>query len=631
MFTRENENRILQTVPFKTIAKPKRQLEEVRILVADQVPRKRISLAHLDNLNYYSYDIWEKNICWENSENFEDRKPTSLDIPKSTRNVTSINKYMTSGQWVNGIVWNSYEITLSELENECNSCQEKMSQRVIPDYLENDSDEENEYIYDNRNSQSETNSSTLPLPSSITQDYEIKLVMPKSAAEMEEGNQDGENKVSQFNENRPETAEETKAREAREKKSRLNDVFNSGILEDAKLNFTKYGSNNTTTSSFGNNTVSATAQLQQLNKKRITSTIVDHSPIAMQHKNIRINMRPLELKYYHRPRLTQAAITSVWNVTPERKGKHKISQKQGNIRGGHLSSYISNPSDLALTDGDFVCIEYIEERPLVLLNIGMASKIINYYRVPENVDDDTENSAENEPSKVSNNNKSSSLATSSTKRLPRFMANIGKDRINRNTANNNASFAGIDIPKLAEGHTEVLEKGDEFPLLGNIDAGAPPQPCLVNSLFRSPIFSHTSSPTDFLMVRVTSLKKGYSFIIRQIPSLFLSGQQEPLMVIPKPNRNKRMNQFQQNLVQLFVFRYFSNHGDMLVEAADVDREFSYFMNKDKKGVRDIIKKVADLYNENNYWKRKPLNEITLTLESCETAFTAEDVCLQESR
>jgi hypothetical protein len=49
----------------------------------------------------------------------------------------------------------------------------------------------------------------------------------------------------------------------------------------------------------------------------------------------------------------------------------QVSQTKGHIRQ-HLVSQISKAADLALTEGDFICVEYVEEHPSVLMNPGEA-------------------------------------------------------------------------------------------------------------------------------------------------------------------------------------------------------------------------------------------------------------------
>jgi hypothetical protein len=223
-------------------------------------------------------------------------------------------------------------------------------------------------------------------------------------------------------------------------------------------------------------------------------------------------------------------------------------------------------------DGDFICVEYIEEHPNVLMNpgnsfpdpqtlsqsindilysvLGMASKIINYYRqLPEEKNQNSQLNSEKAEGQ------SLSTTIDQTKRIPRHLQHLQQNSPSSSTASD-----AIDIPKLSEGITEVLEVGDPFPFLGDIEPGAPPQPCLHTNLFRAPLFTQAAHPTDFLLIRNHSDLKSRHFILRSLPIFFTCGQHEPLMIIPKPGKKKSLNDFQRNFLTLHLTRYFLNQG-----------------------------------------------------------------------
>jgi hypothetical protein len=98
--------------------------------------------------------------------------------------------------------------------------------------------------------------------------------------------------------------------------------------------------------------------------------------------------------------------------------------------------------------------------------------------------------------------------------------------------------------------------------------------------------------------------------------------------VPKPTKNKKMDEFQINFVMLHLCRYFSSK-DMLVDFHDIEREFSTFVAKDKKGVKECLMQVADEY-QSGYWKRKPFLDGGAFLEGWEDKISPEDVCLHQS-
>jgi hypothetical protein len=101
--------------------------------------------------------------------------------------------------------------------------------------------------------------------------------------------------------------------------------------------------------------------------------------------------------------------------------------------------------DLSLLTGDFVVIEYIEEKPPVVLNVGMASSIVNYYRTQ--VDEGASGSA-GDAARFTG----SSAVEKLSHRVPQHVIQLLAKR-------NVKSFFESDLsgPKLAVGDTKILE------------------------------------------------------------------------------------------------------------------------------------------------------------------------------
>lgn len=109
--------------------------------------------------------------------------------------------------------------------------------------------------------------------------------------------------------------------------------------------------------------------------------------------------------------------------------------------GGGDMFFMRNHEDLTARDGDIFLMEYSEEFPPLLSQVGMASKIKIYY-----------------------------------KRKP------GKD----------ANPPQFEYGELAYAHTS--------PFLGTMKAGQC-MPALENHMFRAPIYEHSMPHTDFLVIR----------------------------------------------------------------------------------------------------------------------------------
>lgn len=195
------------------------------------------------------------------------------------------------------------------------------------------------------------------------------------------------------------------------------------------------------------------------------------------------------------------------------------------------------------------------------MNPGMASKIINYYRQPP--EDKIQSTQPNQEDNINDDGPTtlSSSKTDTIKRIPRHLQHLQQNSTSSDTSNN---IDMIDIPKLPEGITEVLENDDPFPFIGNIEPGAPPQPCLHTNLFRAPLFSQQPKQTDFLLIRNPINRKNVHFILRQLPALFTCGQQEPLMVVTKTGKKKSLNPLQNNFLMLHITRYFLNQGQLYI-------------------------------------------------------------------
>jgi hypothetical protein len=188
----------------------------------------------------------------------------------------------------------------------------------------------------------------------------------------------------------------------------------------------------------------------------------------------------------------------------------------------------------------------------------MASKIINYYRqLPEEKNQTSHSSDDNLAG--GDGQLLSTTLTNTTKLIPRHLLHLQQQSLSSSNATT-GGLDSLDIPKLSEGITEILESGDPFPFMGDIEPGAPPQPCLHTNLFRAPLFSQAAQPTDFLLIRNPQNRKATHFILRSLPTFFTCGQQEPLMVVPKPGKKKSLNTFQQNFLMVHITRYFLNQG-----------------------------------------------------------------------
>uniref|UniRef100_A0ABM0LZA8 Transcription initiation factor TFIID subunit 1-like n=1 Tax=Saccoglossus kowalevskii TaxID=10224 RepID=A0ABM0LZA8_SACKO len=163
---------------------------------------------------------------------------------------------------------------------------------------------------------------------------------------------------------------------------------------------------------------------------------------------------PIKLRSFHRPsikRYSHGPMASpgfhpVYPLLRQIKKKAKEREQERLASGGGEMFFMRTPEDLTGSDGDLILAEYSEEYPPHIMNVGMATKIKNYY-----------------------------------KRKP-----------------------GIDSkpPDYKYGETVYAHSS---PFLGSLQPGQSLQ-AFENNLFRSPIYRHRLPLTDFLIIKT---RQGY--------------------------------------------------------------------------------------------------------------------------
>ena len=258
--------------------------------------------------------------------------------------------------------------------------------------------------------------------------------------------------------------------------------------------------------------------------------------------------------------------------------------------------------NLSISTGEVVCIEYIEENLPLYLHHGMASAILNYFRLP------LDKSQNEDYEAIQQRDKAQALEQSilsSHNRIPRFLSLLLTSQEQKNVNDNSYLNSNIDIPKSFYGETKVLKKEDESPFLGDIDE-CDIQPSISNTLFKAPIFEHKPNTNDFLLVRIkqpliksasktaqssaaadntnkdcnkgnednqnkdnpttistkeknNSHQKTICFAVREMNTIFLCGQLEPIKIVPKPN-SRMITKVQEKMILLAAARFFRTVG-----------------------------------------------------------------------
>uniref|UniRef100_A0A3P9LNK7 Transcription initiation factor TFIID subunit 1 n=1 Tax=Oryzias latipes TaxID=8090 RepID=A0A3P9LNK7_ORYLA len=182
--------------------------------------------------------------------------------------------------------------------------------------------------------------------------------------------------------------------------------------------------------------------------------IIQHSIPALELRQpfFPTHMGPMKLRQFHRPTLKKYSFGALAQPGPHAVHSEHLPfanfmrEQERQASGGGDMFFMRTPQDLTGKDGDLILAEYSEEYPPLIMQVGMATKIKNYY-----------------------------------KRKP------GKDP---------------GAPDCKYGETVYCHTS---PFLGSLHPGQLLQ-AFENNLFRSPIYLHKMPETDFLVLRT---RQGY--------------------------------------------------------------------------------------------------------------------------
>ncbi|VDD79558.1 unnamed protein product [Mesocestoides corti] len=261
---------------------------------------------------------------------------------------------------------------------------------------------------------------------------------------------------------------------------------------------------------------------------------------------------PLRLRQFHRVPLKQytrgvmshyGSPISVSNLTKNIQKKAKEREEEKMAAGGGDIFFMRTPQDLSGFDGELVLFEYSEEFPPLMNQIGMATRLVNYYRPL----------------------------------LPKDPS------LSPDPAGNNSP------PDLPYGSLVNVGSTDS-PFLGA---------SMENNMFRAPIYPHKTPTTDFVVIRNRN-----GLWIRRVPNAFTVGQEVPLMEVPGPN-SKRANNFARDFLQVYILRLFLKSTDE-PKRIKMEEIRSAFPNHSESSVRKRLKICADFKRTGKLLKRMPV-------------------------
>ncbi|CAL4062811.1 unnamed protein product [Meganyctiphanes norvegica] len=266
-------------------------------------------------------------------------------------------------------------------------------------------------------------------------------------------------------------------------------------------------------------------------------------------------------RLYHRPKLKnlpkqiKSIPKEVWPVST-------ITNK--NDKESSIPSSVAELS--GLTGGQLIMFEYCEEFPPLLSQVGMCSRIKNYWH-PICEED----------------------------KVP------------------------IGLP-----HGEYVPIGPHFtPFLSAFRKGQVLQ-SVENNMYRAPIYPHQVMNTDFLVIRTTN---GYS--IRGLDGLYTVGQQCPMYEVPQPN-SKRTLIFNRNFLKMFIYRLFKkSDSQRRLSMKDIKMAFPSAPESFLRKVLKPCAKFHRTGPNSNYWVMKPDFQLPSNQE-INNLITPEEYCANYS-
>ena len=348
-----------------------------------------------------------------------------------------------------------------------------------------------------------------------------------------------------------------------------------------------------------------TFEIDILNNARLEP--IQDSRVAESFEFNEFLVKDSEFPDFHRPTLTQKRdkqrltwkVGIVKNVKERKKDKTKIVAS---------FEHFKNQKRLSLREGSFALFEFIEETPLIIPNVGMASRILKFVHRDRVVSQlKSEKPPGSQPEAQTENPK----------------AYEGKN--NERTENNKKFYDHINEKLGPNGVIRLIadSNSERLPLMANITnekyIGCS---VLENNLYAAPIFPQKPRTTDFVLVRRVT-DEGYTrFYLRKIENLYTVGQIEPRREVYTP-QSRALKDFLKKCLQ-FVIKDKFKKGEC-VDLRELSRIFPTYND------HNLRKQIRELGGEQDPddSKKFTFNKDKADNENTEGTMKPDDVCLYE--
>lgn len=183
-----------------------------------------------------------------------------------------------------------------------------------------------------------------------------------------------------------------------------------------------------------------------------------------------------------------------------------FQEKQKDKKGSEEKlSNMKKRSDVTMMDSRILLVERYEEDPPQILNAGMGSRLLHYYR----------------------------------------------------TKPEGTPAPQISAEHLNDGKPLGLDPQQDTPFYGELPGGQDDfVSAMESNLYRLPMAKHNPQSTDFVVV-----KQGNSFYLREIGSMYMAGQTHPFVKVPAPNSKDHLKSVNRELL-LFAYNRLKSKGSL---------------------------------------------------------------------
>ncbi|KAI3660881.1 hypothetical protein MP638_006638 [Amoeboaphelidium occidentale] len=285
-------------------------------------------------------------------------------------------------------------------------------------------------------------------------------------------------------------------------------------------------------------------------------------------------MSKAELRAWHRPpiQLQNGEVMKFQRV----KNQLKKTVQQMQLKKVTMHDLVQNVTDITLADnGNYILIEYSEEYPPLIQNVGMETLFINYYRKKDDKD--------------------ASMPVSE----------------------------GVGMPV-------ILEQVDASPFFGFGDClPGETVTAFKNNLFVVPIFKQQLNNEDFLLIR-RRLKPGhYVHYIREIGKIYVAGQTYPLQEVSPP-QSRKVKAYVKDRLIVAAMRRFKRKGR--TARYPINKIVNTYHRYHEQSMRKHLKDVFDLQknSKNKHFVVLKKDVMIPSEQELLKMVTPEMVCLFES-